>query len=363
DTSEKNTPHVDSNAPGVGRINAMLRQQTLDRAGAAVGSRAATTLSALDAIGGHLARVPGRKNLVWVSGSFPFTVGLEDVEDGLDRNATSFAHEVERVTRHLTDANVAVYPVDARGLMALDLAFDGGPHNQPTFGTPSQADFATMAVLADRTGGRSFYNTNDITAAIRSAFDDTKVTYILGYYPGNSQWDGKFRQIKVKVNRAGIHVRARRGYFAREVAGHSGTDLAGALLSSAVSPLEAAAIGLTAEVSPGETAEARTLKLHLTIDARDLLFAQNGDRWKGDLEIVMAEEDSTGRVKFRSEQRYAPEYTQAHYAKVCEQGIRETREVQISPGTISLQIYALDVSAGAIGSVRIPVAQYFPPGN
>jgi hypothetical protein len=98
-------------------------------------------------------------------------------------------------------------------------------------------------VLADRTGGRAFYNTNDITGAIHRAIDDSRVTYVLNYYPNHNQWDGRFREIKVKVNRPGVEVRSRRGYFAFANVVVSHKDKEAIMVDAAKSPLESTALG------------------------------------------------------------------------------------------------------------------------
>ena len=72
----------------------------------------------------------------------------------------------------------------------------------------------TMEALAQRTGGKAYYNSNDLKNAIRGAIDDSKVTYVLGYYPAHNTWDGKFHELKVQVDRKGANVRRRLGYFA-----------------------------------------------------------------------------------------------------------------------------------------------------
>jgi VWFA-related protein len=77
------------------------------------------TLKALEFIANHLAKTPGRKNLIWVSGGFPLTIGFgEDSMNSRGRVQTSFTEEISETVRAVNDANMAVYPVDARGLMA-----------------------------------------------------------------------------------------------------------------------------------------------------------------------------------------------------------------------------------------------------
>ena len=64
---------------------------------------------------------------------------------------------------------------------------------------PIQDNIEGMRELADPTGGRAAYNTNDLARAVRRAIDDARVTYTLGYYSTDEAQDGKFREIKVKV--------------------------------------------------------------------------------------------------------------------------------------------------------------------
>jgi VWFA-related protein len=136
--------------------------------------RAKTTLVAMEAIGNHLMRLPGRKNLVWISGSFPFTLGLDGDPKDISRDKRNFSVEAERASRALSNANVSIYPVDARGLI---IGANVEPTAEPTtlrYGRgvavrniPLGHD--SMEILAERTGGRAFYNTNDIRGAIRDA--------------------------------------------------------------------------------------------------------------------------------------------------------------------------------------------------
>ena len=75
---------------------------------------------------------------------------------------------------------------------------------------------ATMNSVADQTGGKAFYNTNNLDKAIRESMEDGSTYYTLGYYPENKNWDGRFRKIAVKVNRPGVKLHYRQGFFAVE---------------------------------------------------------------------------------------------------------------------------------------------------
>ena len=106
-----------------------------------------------------------------------------------------------------------------------------------------------MRTIAEATGGRVYLNSNAIGEAVRKAIDDSRVSYVLGYYSSRPEGDNKFRNIDVKVNRSGIELRHRKGYLAAPVAvGNSRARLA-ALGRVMLSPIEASGISLTAEIA------------------------------------------------------------------------------------------------------------------
>ena len=112
-------------------------------------------------------------------------------------------------------ANASFYPVDPRGLAAFDNPI--GPDTPP----PPVVDHAqlrgrliSLQTLAENTDGLAVINTNNLDQGMRRIADDLTSYYLLGYYSGNPKLDGRFRQIRVRVKRPGIDVRARRGYRA-----------------------------------------------------------------------------------------------------------------------------------------------------
>jgi hypothetical protein len=83
---------------------------------------------------------------------------------------------------------------------------------------------SSMNFVAEQTGGKAFYNRNDLAGAIREGLEDGLVYYTLGYYPEDKDWNGKFRRVAVKTNRAGLKLRYRQGYFAVDPKGYSKLD-------------------------------------------------------------------------------------------------------------------------------------------
>jgi len=184
-----------------------------------------TTLNQLNALSKVLGGYPGRKNLIWLSESFPLDlypdsvipagVNISDfrvdsngrpvradpdsfstmVSEGASKN---FAALVKKVAESMMKAQVAVYPVDAAGVGKND----------------HLASQHTANDLAQRTGGRAFHNTNDLAGSMQAGINDGGSYYTLSYYPENKKWDGQFRVIQVKVRNGGVTLRHRLGYYA-----------------------------------------------------------------------------------------------------------------------------------------------------
>jgi len=191
------------------------------------------TLECFQQIAQYFGGVPGRKSLIWASTAFPFGTG-----PGTNNSTTRGTQEDDwqRTFRMLTDANIAVYPVDigglATGATANNLqrlnttivktggaeggvqqrsaglaALEGGQFTDPNVGRQE-----TMRQLAERTGGQPFYNSNDGAELFRRAGQDAGQYYTLAYYTKDT---GKYgwRKLNVKVKRDDVKVRARNGFF------------------------------------------------------------------------------------------------------------------------------------------------------
>src|SRR6202011_2647142 len=123
--------------------------------------RIVNTLGTLEAIAQHLASLPGRKNLIWLSGGFPLTIGLDQIpEIGSTAEQRTFTPEMDAAVRALNNSGIAVYPVDARGLMT-QTGFDASSRKPPPLSPrlgPLIPNVDSMQELAERTGGIAAYN-------------------------------------------------------------------------------------------------------------------------------------------------------------------------------------------------------------
>lgn len=337
--------------------------------------RVRATVAALVAIANHLGTRTGRKNLVWVSASFPINLGHDKFDLNWTNNTgAEFADDLGRATRALTDADIAVYPVDARGLVGSDMTASGddlGDHvpdptstdtHVPTRVAPETFD--TMNVLAERTGGKAFYGTNGIAAAIRHAMNDARVTYVLGYYPAAVKWDGSFHEIKVKVGAPGAQVRTRTGYFAiPDTPGPQPKNDRALISQLAASWLPATGIGLHVRAQASKDSGSPTLRTEVHLDLHEIQMRQREGRWTGAVQSVFLQLDNAGHILQADDRTFHPDFDGATFKRALQSGISDTREVRIVSNAAQLCIVVRDAWNTNVGSIYVPLAQYFPASS
>ena len=113
--------------------------------------------------------------------------------------------------------NVAIYAVDPRGLPTSEFDLSQPAVSMQVDRQYLNATMDTLRVLAEQTDGRAIVNRNDLAAGMAQIVRDTSSYYLLGYNSTEAPSDGKFHEIKVRVKRPGIQVRARKGYWALTV--------------------------------------------------------------------------------------------------------------------------------------------------
>jgi VWFA-related protein len=199
-----------------------LREAQADHSEFQYGARVLMTLEALDYLARYLGDVPGRKNLIWFASSFPVIVFPTPSQRQTLSDARIYGSAVKRTADLLTVSKVAVYPINAQGMMVEHgmEAENAGPGRMGDIGSYSgeaadRADtIANMEQLAADTGGKAFYNTNDLSMAMQRAINDGSHYYTIAYSPTNKKMDGKYRKIEVKLTAGKYKLAYRRGYNA-----------------------------------------------------------------------------------------------------------------------------------------------------
>ncbi len=221
-------PQMDaaSLAPDAATVMANLQQFESEQQSFQTHLRQQYTLDALNQLARYLSNLPGRKNLIWFSGSFPINILPDgDLQDPF-AVMTSAEDEFRQTVDLLSRGQVAVYPIDARGLMVAPMysasqsgsSLTRNPRSfanaQAKFAQKTSSEHDTMQQMAEETGGRAFVDTNGLTEAVQTAIESGANYYTVAYSPANENWNGGFRKIVVKADRPGVTLGYRRGYFA-----------------------------------------------------------------------------------------------------------------------------------------------------
>jgi VWFA-related protein len=171
----------------------------------------------LQKLADQLTAIPGRKSIFWITEAFP---------RWLVRGADAFAWD--KTIHALNEANAAVNTIDTRGLTS--------------YGQPATGAISTMIQIAERTGGKAYFNRNDTDGALEQGIAASRMIYTLRFALPDSERDKKFHILKVKVNRPHMEVYARQGYYA------GGEEKAADLITSKIegAGLESKAAGAAA---------------------------------------------------------------------------------------------------------------------
>jgi len=355
----------------------LLRSKAIDAGGEmsdyALRDQVYITQAALEAIAEHLSGLPGRKKLVWISGSFPTIPPTQRDNLGLATNEyLDFSPQIEHAIRALNGANVAVYPIDPRGLSTGAVSASARPTQLgPGGAVPSAALTAgtlapgsltapgidTMNLLAGGTGGEAFYATNDATGAIKSIMEDGQVTYRLGFYPSDEKLDGSYHSISVKVAHKGTpieDVRARKGYFALDAKNSANGHWRERLNESMQNPLEATQLGLQASATPVKGA-AGVYELEITLDLDGLHLEHQKDRWVASIAFGTLPSPSESTKGTLETIRLS--LTEGRLRAALKDGYVLRRKVVMGHPATNLRVVIEDASTGIVGSVSVPLNQ------
>ncbi len=340
------------------------------------------TIASLLEIGRQLAAAPGRKSLIWVSDQTPAGTGwltLDDqaelMQDLPEKPGINFPNlppvrdrdDVERLIRLMNDAGIAVYTVDSRGLETVDLGFrntggigipvDSGPLTGLINRTPEPNE--TLLELASRTGGRAFYNRNDLETGIRRAEDDGRFTYNLAYAPDHNRWKGEWRKIQVNVNRPKVTVLARGGYFAlpdpRPVPPKNRFEF---LSQIAASPIESSQLPLTVHIATTSGAKGSRIDAKVHLNQQSMLTDVDNGHRKGSFEVMFMQIGEKNKLLDATQKDVEADLDPKEYAAVSQRGWELSAQLDFKSGATLLCVILHDKSSDAVGSVRIPLARY-----
>ncbi len=375
-------------AAAVDPIEAM-KQFLSDSEATETESRVGLTLRALQQIGRYLSDIPGRKNLIWFSGSFP--TGILPNTDVVDPFSVvdDFQKEVRKTAQLLAADQVAIYPVGAEGL-APDAVFqaNGSPVSQKRglsqLGDTVQqmrADSVArdsghnvMDDLAKTTGGQAFYNTNGLGDVLARVVDDGSHYYTLSYAPTDTNMDGKFRRIQVNFHGPKYKLAYRSGYYALDA--ETARSAGRALGADPLLPLmgrnlpdfsqiiyEVRVLPETPQPGPGAprlggntamTGPFTRYRVDFAIWAPGIkLDATPEGRQRGAVEIMVIAYDRGGKPLNFASGATQVLLTPDAYARVLQRGLQMHEEIDVPKGDIYLRTGVYDLKGSTAGTLGV----------
>ncbi|MBZ5525749.1 MAG: VWA domain-containing protein [Acidobacteriia bacterium] len=302
------------------------------------------TFEAMRSIALSMAGYPGRKNLIWISEGFPINL-FPDVTLG---DGTVLIEDLsplaEKIADELMNAQIALYTIDAAGVTVNDRF----------------SAHTAMISMAERTGGKSFYNRNDIETGVRTSIDDGSTYYSLSYYPKNRTWDNKFRRIEIKVTRPGVKLKYRQGYYAQSPTLGESADAVSRSVSNALLPDAPASSGVVfqAAVLPPSPKTQNQVVVNFGIDPHTVAFEKKGD----DLQhasiscVVWAYANAKKNDPVRSE---GPSHNAAlkpdEYLRMMKSYFPCQRTLSLKPGSYTLRLAVVDQTTNLIGTATTSV--------
>jgi VWFA-related protein len=326
------------------------------------------TLNAFLEIAWSLSGVPGRKSLIWATGGFPFTISSPAAVPGRDLSSL-----YERTMQALDAAQVSVYPVDIRGLVSNSPMGNAEPAAGDTWDPHGaaisqqisnrtwfqQSTIDTLNQFADMTGGKAFYNTNDLASSLKRAADDASSYYLASYYLDTHSNNSGWRQLKVKVDKKDAEVRAREGFFVTNATMNPDVTRSSDLTYALSSPIDGTGVPLSLKWlgTSGEgankkaeflvhmpaddlTIESRNGQNHLNFDFAAIAYLTDGKAGKATKTVGKAVNTAV---------------PDGQMASLRSSGIDMKNALELGPGNYVVRVVIRDNVTGKIGSVTAPL--------
>jgi len=369
--------------------------------------RVGMTLDAMQELARYLSAVPGRKNLIWFSGSFPLNLDPDPSLQNPSEVMRDYYDDVRETSELLSAARVAVYPVDARGLMNLPSAqasYTPSTNIMPSSGAgrkggasvvnnPSvskdnmkfmqqlAAEHASMQQVAEDTGGEAFLNTNGMKEAVASAVDNGANYYTISYVPPPLRQNGEFHKVQVRGDTGGWQLAYRRGYYedAPDKASHHSPGKPNMLTSATLhgAPpatqilFQARVLPATdpllkdAQLPPGPAGEmSASLKgqphryiVDLLVDAHTLTSDLTPeDLHQSAVEVALIAYDAESKQVNYVDRAFMLKLKPEQYTSTMTTGIHLRFALDLPAGQNSLRIAVHDLAARRVGSLEVPLA-------
>jgi VWFA-related protein len=322
------------------------------------------TLQGMQQVAQALAGFPGRKSLIWAGGGFPFSVSdntMQLAPAGRD-TLSDVLPLYEHTWQLLNDAQIALYPVDVKGLqvVAMPSASVRNPgRNYARNMTWRQMDTqGTLQTFASMTGGRAYFNSNDLVKGFRDAVNDSGQYYMLGYYLDRSKIKAGWRKLAVKVKRDHTEVRARSGFFVTNATIDPENSRNNDISSALQSPLDFTSLALVArwdKVEPGKEPGKKRVIYEMRL-AADAALIDAADNNHVALEFIALAKTPEGKTVDSPVVRNVDAHpTSENLSAIRQNGVTYKGALDLAPGEYTVRFVVRDNLSGRMGSVAAPL--------
>jgi VWFA-related protein len=305
-------------------------------------------LEALRTIALQVASVPQRKALIYFS-------------SGMDRTGIENESELRSATNAAVLANMAIYTMDIRGLQALPP--DGAAQNASLRGTSPysgqstlndlNSNFTTQETLVSLsvdTGGRAYLDSNDFSQVFKGVQQDMTMYYLLGYHSTNTARDGKFRRITVRINRPGLKLEYRKGYYAAADYKHSNKEERERQLQEELaSDLPSTDLSLYLATGYFRLADNKYyVPISLIVPGSEIPFSRNRDQDKATLDVLglVTDEKKFPASRIRDTVKLAVNAAN----EVQRKNVQYDNGLLLPPGKYHLKIVVRENESGRMGA-------------
>ena len=322
------------------------------------------TLQAMQQVAQALAGFPGRKSLIWAGGGFPFSVSdntMQLAPAGRD-SLSDVLPMYEHTWQLLNDAQISLYPVDVKGLQVVTMPSASVRNPGKNYGrNMSWRNLDTQATLqtfAAMTGGRAYYNSNDLAKGFRDAVNDSAEYYMLGYYLDRSKTKSGWRKLAVKVKRDHTEVRARSGFFVTNTTVDPENSRNNDISSALQSPLDYTSLALVArwdKIEPGKEPGKKHVNYMMRL-APDAALVNDADNNHVVLEFMAMAKTPEGKpIDHPMGQKVDAHLTAEKLASIRQIGLAYRGALDLAPGEYTVRFVIRDNLSGRVGSVDAPL--------
>jgi VWFA-related protein len=315
------------------------------------------TLEGFQQIAQGLSVYPGKKNVIWLSAGFVYPLDMTQFQ-----SQRYLVDQYTRTMKMLSDANVAVYPVDVHGIQFIAGADGTYTKEDSQAGVDKYASYKnasrrldTFRDFAEMTGGRVFFDPNDNGKAFEAIMGDTRNYYMIGYYIDRKQISSGWHKLKVRLNKADGHIQTRSGFFVTPALADPEAIRKNDLMVASRAPFDYSGIMIEAAWLGEPVAEGNKKKAEFSIHVLPNSNVIGGSDSSINLDFISVARkpntDVAGQASKTVSMKLQPQAVQT----ITQQGISYKGSISLEPGEYAVRFMVRDNLSGRIGTVEAPL--------